>query len=91
MGTRLDPMKKPGAVALGDVAARASHIEIACSRCERRGRYRLARLVARLGPDFAMTDLGDELANCPRRHAMGHGDRCDVYFHGLVQLIGDNN
>jgi hypothetical protein len=56
-----------GSITLGDVAARASHFEVACSRCERRERYHLARLVAALGADFRMTDLGSELANCPRR------------------------
>lgn len=80
-------MKKPGAVALGEVAAKATHLDIACSRCERRGRYALARLVASHGPDFAMTDLGNELANCPHRNATSHGERCDVYFPGLAAIM----
>lgn len=76
-----------GSVALGDVAAKATHIDIACSRCERRGRYHLARLVERLGPDFPMTDLGAELADCPNRAAPSHGQRCDVYFPDLVAIL----
>jgi hypothetical protein len=52
---------------LGDVAAGASHIYVACSHCDRRGRYKLPRLVHTLGADFSMTDLGAELANCPHR------------------------
>lgn len=47
-----------GSMDLGDVAARASHIDVACSRCDRKGRYQLARLVHTLGADFPMTDLG---------------------------------
>jgi hypothetical protein len=82
-------MKKPGAVALGDVATRASHIEIACTRCERRGRYQLSKLVARLGEDFAMTDLGSELADCPRRTSPSWSERCDVYFPGLAKIMTD--
>jgi hypothetical protein len=82
-------MTTPGSVALGDVAARASHLEIACSRCERRGKYHLARLVARLGQDFPMTDLGAELTACPNRSAASHHERCDVYFPGLVALLQD--
>jgi hypothetical protein len=58
-----------GSITLADVAARASHLEVACSRCDRRGRYQLARLAEALGADFRMTDLGSELANCPRRTA----------------------
>ncbi|MET3234325.1 UNVERIFIED_ORG: hypothetical protein ABIC54_006546 [Burkholderia sp. 1263] len=80
-------MKRPGAVTLGEVAAKATHIDIACSRCDRRGRYALVRLVATHGPDFAMTDLGNELANCPRRNASSHGERCDVYFPGLPKIM----
>lgn len=76
-----------GSVALGDVAARASHIEVACSRCDRRGRYLLARLVQTYGPDFPMTNLGGELANCPRRSATAHHERCDVFFPGLGKLM----
>jgi len=80
-------MTNPGSVALGNVAARASHLEIACSRCERRGKYQLARLVARFGPDFPMTDIGAELADCPNRAVTSHGKRCDVFFPGLVALL----
>lgn len=75
-----------GSVSLSEVAKRATHVEVACSRCERRGRYRLSRLVARLGEDFPMTDLGSELADCPRRNA-SMTERCDVYFPGLVKIM----
>ncbi len=80
-------MGKNGSVILGEVAARASHIEIACSRCERKGRYRVAKLVARLGADFSITDLGAELADCPRRSAAVNHERCDVYFPRLPNIM----
>jgi hypothetical protein len=76
-----------GSITLGEVAARASHLDVACSRCERRGRYQLARLLEALGADFQMTNLGVELADCPRRNAAIHNERCDVYFPGLTSLI----
>ena len=76
-----------GSINLGDVAARASHIDVASSRCERRGRYQLARLVHTLGADFPMTDLGAELANCPHRADAAQNKRCDVYFPGLRKLL----
>jgi hypothetical protein len=34
-----------------------------------------------------MTDLGDKLANCPRRNATGFDERCDVHFPGLAALM----
>ncbi|WP_087670879.1 hypothetical protein [Caballeronia humi] len=80
-------METTGSVALAEVAARASHLDVACTRCSRRGRYRLARLVEQFGGDYAMTDLGAELANCPSRSATAHGERCDVYFPCLPAIL----
>ncbi|WP_250500578.1 hypothetical protein [Caballeronia sp. GAWG1-5s-s] len=34
-----------------------------------------------------MTDLGAELADCPRRSATAHHERCDVYFPGLAKIM----
>ncbi|KDR25415.1 hypothetical protein [Caballeronia zhejiangensis] len=82
-------MGKNGAVLLGELAARATHIDIECSRCDRKGRYRLAKLVARLGEEFPMTDLGAELADCPRRTAATHHERCDVFFPGLPKIMAE--
>jgi hypothetical protein len=48
------------------------------------------RLVAALGDDLRMTDLGSELANCPRRTAAVH-ERCDVYFPRLISLMDDGD
>jgi hypothetical protein len=78
-----------GSVTLGEVAACASHIDVACSRCDRRGRYRLTKLIASLGEDFRMTDLGAQLAACPKRGA-SVGQRCDVYFPGLRNIMSGN-
>lgn len=83
----LSAMGKNGSVLLGEFAARATHLEIECSRCDRKGRYRVAKLVARLGEDFPMTDLGAELAACPRRGASTHHERCDVFFPGLPRIM----
>ena len=79
-----------GSITLGEVAARTSHIEVACSRCERRGRYRVSKLVASLGEDFLMTDLGTQIADCPRS-AAAVSERCDVYFPGLRKIMGGDD
>ncbi|SAL03025.1 hypothetical protein AWB78_06482 [Caballeronia calidae] len=75
-----------GSVNLGEVAQRATHINVACSRCARRGRrYRLFKVVARQGEDFLMTNLASEVADCPRQNA-SMTERCDVYFPGLRKI-----
>jgi hypothetical protein len=78
---------KKGSVTLGEVAERATYLEVACTRCDRRGRYRLAKLVASLGADFPMTDLGSEITDCTRRNNSAAQDRCDVYFPDLREIM----
>jgi len=34
-----------------------------------------------------MTDLGAELADCPRRSATAHHEQCDVFFPKLPQIM----
>jgi hypothetical protein len=80
-------MKSPGTVSLADVARRTTHIELACTRCERRGRYRVDGLIRQFGPEFAMPDLAEQLAPCPNRMAASPNARCDVFFPGLGALM----
>lgn len=81
-------MRRIGSIALQDVAERATELEVVCSRCDRRGKYQTARLVEKLGPDFPMTELGQRLANCPKKTAPVY-ERCDIYFPGLAELMKD--
>ncbi|MGZ9129896.1 MAG: hypothetical protein ACXW4Z_19145 [Candidatus Binatia bacterium] len=58
-------------------------LEIRCSKCERHGRERVARLIDRFGRDARLPDLRHQLAgDCPHRSAALYG-RCDVYFPQL--------
>ncbi|MEP9326717.1 hypothetical protein PPMP20_26835 [Paraburkholderia phymatum] len=75
-----------GSVTLGDVAARTTHINIACSRCERRGHYRLSKLVATLGEDFPVTSLAGQISDCPKQDAPTW-EKCDVFYPGLRAIM----
>ncbi len=79
-------MVRNGSVSLQQVADRLAQLNVACSRCDRKGRYSTARLVQQYGPEFAMTDLKNELTNCPMRDANGY-QRCDVFFPGLGEAF----
>ncbi len=69
-----------GALSLGQLAERLTHLEVRCRRCERRGRLRLDRLIAQHGADFPAPALRHLLAgDYPRRDASLY-ERCDVYF-----------
>jgi hypothetical protein len=69
-----------GALTLGQLAERLSYLEVRCSRCERCGRLRLDRLIARHGAAFPGPALRTILAaDCPRRNA-ALAERGDVFF-----------
>jgi hypothetical protein len=71
-----------GSLALSEYPA--PMMRLACRRCERRGRYRVARLVAEHGADVALPDLRHVLAvGCP---LVGHRSTpCAIYFVDLAR------
>jgi len=76
-----------GALSLGQIAERLTHLEVRCRRCERRGRLRLDRLIARHGADFPGPALREILAgDCPRRDASLY-ERCSVYFPNVPTVF----
>lgn len=71
-----------GALSLADHPG--SFVPLACRKCERRGRYRKARLIEKHGAIIALPDLGAIIAaDCPRRTKAGN-DSCGVYFPALA-------
>ena len=72
-----------GSVTLGDLVGRLAILEIMCSRCERRGRLRVDRLIAQYG-DAELPELRRALAgDCPK--GCGHLDQRPVR-HLLPEL-----
>ena len=73
---------------LGEIAIRTSMLQIACSRCERHGRYRLNTLIARHDANAAVRVIVPELvADCPRRDSAALVERCDVLFPELRESL----
>ena len=72
-----------GSVTLGDLVDRIAMMEVACSRCKRRGRLQVDRLLAQYG-DMELPELGRVLAgDCRKAAAVSISDRCDVFFPKL--------
>src|SRR3954468_17118043 len=69
-----------GSVTLGDLTARIAMLEVACSRCGRRGRLQVDLLVAQYGdaelPELRLILAGD----CPRAAVVSISDQCDIFF-----------
>ncbi len=59
----------------------AHMVRLACTKCERRGRFRKATLIERYGADKNMVDLRLELAaGCPKIAANQIMDMCGVFY-----------
>ncbi len=81
------PQTGGGYVRLGQLAGRLDRLDVACNRCDRRGRLRLDRLLAEHGPAMPVPDLLRLLsADCPRRIADKMHDACGTHLPGLVGL-----
>jgi hypothetical protein len=80
----------PGHLTLGAIAARTATLEVACNRCDRRGRYQTAALVERYGADHPVPQwLRDVSADCPRRldpHPSIY-ELCGVHCPGLAGVM----
>ena len=77
-----------GAVTLAQYPA--DHIELACAKCDRRGRYAKARLIAEHGGAIGLPDLRMRLAaDCPRARRPIGNDLCGVRYTNLVPAGAD--
>ena len=80
-------MSTKGVVTLGELVGRVERLEIRCRRCERRGRMRLARLIADHGAGTGLPDLAVRLAaDCPKAETPNLGERCFVHFPQLLEV-----
>jgi rRNA maturation protein Nop10 len=60
-------------------------LDVRCTRCSRRGRYRLARLIAEHGAETGLPELASRLsADCPNAKAYALHERCSVEFQQLA-------
>jgi hypothetical protein len=73
-----------GAVTLGDLAGKITMLEVACDRCERHGRLRVAKLIAQHGADMGLPELRHIIASdCPRNVAVSLYELCGIEYPQL--------
>lgn len=73
-----------GSLSLADLEDSLALLDVRCTRCDRQGRLRLARLITLYGKDACLPDVRHRLAaDCPRHDGSIH-ERCDVYFPQLA-------
>jgi len=75
-------------ITLGQVSTRISVLEVACLRCDRRGRLHTIQLLSELNPDLRIPELREIVAgDCPRMVAGKINDLCGVYFPGVPRAF----
>jgi hypothetical protein len=77
-----------GSILLGQVAEHLVTLEIACNRCERKGRAAVDRLMTEHGPLMSIPTLLVLLsADCPKRQANKMHDPCGAYMPRLPEIF----
>jgi hypothetical protein len=75
-------MPRDGAYTLADCTKPT--LELACRKCERSGRFNVARLIAEHGADMKLPELRHILAKCPRtepsQRPVSESDPCAVEY-----------
>jgi hypothetical protein len=75
-----------------DLLGRIETINVACVKCDRRGRYKVRTLVREIGLDGNIANwLSGLSADCPRKTAAALSDRCDVRCPDLRKLAQGSN
>ena len=69
---------------------RIERLDIRCTRCDRAGKVKLAKLIAEHGPDLGLPDLAVRLAvDCPNAGLTDPTRRCWVHFPQLAKPAGE--
>jgi hypothetical protein len=77
-----------GSITLAQVAERTTVLAVACSRCDRAGRYNLTTLIKQHGRSFTIPLLLRTLAaDCPKRESGSNYDNCGIHCPDLPALF----
>jgi hypothetical protein len=81
-------MPRDGAIILSDLIGKLDVLRVACSKCERAGRYRLDRLSKDRGHEAKIIDWLDEItADCPKKIAHNMNDPCGARCPKLARVL----
>jgi hypothetical protein len=77
-----------GSILLGQIADHLVTLEIACNRCDRKGKAAVDRLMAEHGPLMSIPTLLALLsADCPKRQAAKMHDVCGAHMPQLPGIF----
>ena len=63
-------------------------LRVECSKCARKGRYQVHKLIAKYGRNGNMMKWREQLnSDCPRRDAHSIQERCDLICPDLPKVL----
>jgi hypothetical protein len=72
----------------GDIADKLTIPRVECTRCPRKGRYNVAKLIAQHGRQGNMSKwMSDLRGDCPNRNAARLHERCDLICPDLQKVM----
>jgi hypothetical protein len=72
----------------GDIEGKLDALRVECTRCQRKGRYSVRKLIERYGRKAHMMKWREQLSNdCPKRYAPQLHDRCDLICPDLPKVL----
>lgn len=81
-------MPRDGAIVFGDLTGKLGSLRVVCSKCDRAGGYRVARLIHERGRDAKIVDwLAEITTNCPKRLKPSMNDQCGARCPDLVTVL----
>jgi len=72
----------------GDIEGKLDVLRVECSRCQRKGRYSVAKLIKKYGRRGNMMKWKEQLnGDCPKRDAHELHGRCDLICPDLPKVL----
>jgi hypothetical protein len=72
----------------GDIEGKLEVLRVECTRCVRKGRYSVAKLIEKHGRRGNLTKWGSDLkGDCPKRNLHALHERCDVICPDLSKVL----
>jgi hypothetical protein len=74
--------------AFGDIEGKLDVLRVECTRCPRKGRYSVRKLLEQYGREGSMMAWREQLSvGCPKRDAPQLHDRCDLICPDLPKVL----
>jgi hypothetical protein len=76
----------------GDIEGKLDVLCVECTKCARKGRYSVSRLIEKYGRKANMMKWKEQLnGDCPKRDAHGLHERCDLICPDLPKVLLKNS